>query len=90
MEAMETASRAVEVGQSGLHDAPTARYLKVKEIATYFDVGISTIYQAIETGDLPAIAIGRGSKKALRVHEADFRDFEARCRVRPDAAPNAA
>ena len=89
METTETAT-AVEAGRNGLCSAPAARYLKVKEVATYFDVALSTIYQVIESGDLPAIAIGRGSKKALRVHEDDFRAFEARCRVQPIAAPIAA
>lgn len=89
METTETA-HAVEAGQNGLLSNPAARYLKVKEIATYFGVALSTIYQVIETGDLPAIAIGRGSKKTIRVHEDDFRAFEARCRLQPNATPIAA
>jgi excisionase family DNA binding protein len=70
--------------------ARAGRYVRVKAIAEYFDVAVSTIYQAIESGDLPAIAIGRGSKKTLRVHEDDFRAFEYRCRVQPNAVPIAA
>ncbi|MEU8469564.1 helix-turn-helix domain-containing protein [Streptomyces sp. NPDC029006] len=89
METTETA-HAVEAGHDGLLSTPAARYLRVKEIAIYFGVALSTIYQAIETGDLPAIAIGRGSKKAIRVHEDDFRAFETRCRVQPNAEPIAA
>ncbi|MFD8839822.1 helix-turn-helix domain-containing protein [Streptomyces griseofuscus] len=89
METTETAN-AVEAGHNGLLSTPAARYMKVKEIATYFGVALSTIYYAIETGDLPAIAIGRGSKKTLRVHEKDVRDFETRCRVQPNAEPIAA
>jgi excisionase family DNA binding protein len=51
-------------------------YIRVRWIAQYFDVGLSTIYDLIESGVLPAIAIGRGAKKALRVHRDDFKAYE--------------
>lgn len=65
--------------------ARSGRYVRVRWIAEYFDVGLSTIYQAIDAGELPAVAIGLGNKKTLRVHQDDFKAFEARCRVQPSA-----
>ncbi|MFJ5779917.1 helix-turn-helix domain-containing protein [Streptomyces sp. NPDC093094] len=85
MEAMDTT--AALAGPKPI--SRPGQYVRVKAVAEYFDVAVSTIYQAIEAGDLPAIAIGRGYKKALRVHEDDFRAFEVRCRVQPTTATTA-
>lgn len=35
-----------------------ARYLRVKDVAARFDVSPSTIYRAIEAGELEAVRIG--------------------------------
>jgi excisionase family DNA binding protein len=85
MEATE-AVNAAEAGRMGALEARTGRYMRVRQIAEYLDVGLSTIYAAIESGDLPAVAIGRGAKKALRVHHSDLLAYEASCRVQPTAA----
>ncbi|WP_329453190.1 helix-turn-helix domain-containing protein (plasmid) [Streptomyces sp. NBC_01724] len=52
-------------------------YVRVRWIAQYFDVGLTTIYDLIVSGVLPAIAIGQGAKKkTLRVHRDDFKCYE--------------
>ncbi|MFI1177844.1 helix-turn-helix domain-containing protein [Streptomyces melanogenes] len=56
--------------------SPSGTYIRVRWIAAHFDVGPSTIYDLIDSGILPAIAIGRGTKKALRVHRDDFEAYE--------------
>ncbi|MET9535570.1 helix-turn-helix domain-containing protein [Streptomyces sp. NPDC006649] len=80
MEATETTESA-EGAQPGGLNARSGRYVRVRWIAEYFDVSLSTIYQAIEAGELPAVAIGLGNKKTLRVHQDDFEAFEVNCRV---------
>lgn len=50
----------------------TPRYLRVKDVAKRFAVSPSTVYRAIEAGELSAVKIG-GS---LRVSEAVVRAFE--------------
>ncbi|MGW2739096.1 helix-turn-helix domain-containing protein [Streptomyces sp. NPDC001288] len=88
MEATETVN-AVEADRTGLIGTPSGRYLKVKDIASYLDVSLSTIYAAIEAGELAAVAIGLGRKKALRVHSDAFHAYEAKCRI-PTGSPLAA
>lgn len=69
MEATDTTEASESEPQRG-------PYVRVRWIAQYFDVGLSTIYDLIESGALPAIAIGQGSKKTLRVHHDDFKAYE--------------
>ncbi|MFJ5804019.1 helix-turn-helix domain-containing protein [Streptomyces decoyicus] len=57
-------------------EGPRGAYIRVRWIAAYFDVGPSTIYDLIDSGILPAVAIGRGTKKALRIHRDDFEAYE--------------
>lgn len=78
MEATETA-KAVGAERIGVLEPLSGRYIKVKEVADYFDVSLSTIYAAIDAGELPAIAIGLGRKKALRVHSDALTAYEAKC-----------
>ena len=61
-------------------------YVKVKWIAGYFAVGLSTIYDAIEAGELPAIRVGRGTTKAgIRVRLADVQAYEKSRQISPAA-----
>lgn len=41
-----------------MHNEATPRYFRVKAVAERFDVSPSTIYRAIETGELAAVKIG--------------------------------
>jgi excisionase family DNA binding protein len=54
------------------------RLYRVKAVAEMFDVSVSTIYRAIEAGQLQALRIGSG-KGAVRVPEAALGSFEAAC-----------
>jgi excisionase family DNA binding protein len=83
MEATETTeSAAAEVSMP-----PSTAYVKVKWVAGYFAVGLSTIYDAIEAGDLPAIRVGRGTSKAgIRVRVADVQAYERSRQISPKAA----
>jgi excisionase family DNA binding protein len=85
---METteAVKTAEADRMGALEARSGRYMKVREIADYLAVSLSTVYAVIESGDLPAVAIGRGAKKALRVHQRDLLAYEQSCRVQPAAA----
>ncbi|MER6253627.1 helix-turn-helix domain-containing protein [Streptomyces sp. NPDC001584] len=74
MEATDTTETLESEPQSG-------PYVRVRWIAEYFDVAVSTVYALIETGTLPAIAIGTGAKKTLRVHRADFKAYERSLRT---------
>ncbi|SDD94730.1 helix-turn-helix domain-containing protein [Actinokineospora iranica] len=51
----------------------TARYLRVKEVAVRFAVSPSTVYRAVEAGELPSVRIG-GS---VRIPEQALAAFEA-------------
>jgi excisionase family DNA binding protein len=42
------------------------RMYRVKDVAEHFDVSVSTIYRAIESGQLDALKLGRG-QGTLRV-----------------------
>ena len=65
-------------------------YMPVKQVAAYFDVGLSTIYDLIKAGELPAVEIGTGEKrKALRVHRDDLGAYERTLRKIPQAANSA-
>lgn len=81
MEATETTESAAE---GNVH--PLTRYVPVRWIAEYFAVGVSTIYEAIEAGDLPAIGVGRGTKKAIRVRLTDVLAYEKDRQIKPKAA----
>ncbi|MFF5638245.1 helix-turn-helix domain-containing protein [Streptomyces sp. NPDC012825] len=82
MEATET----TEVGP-GEVELAVGEYVRASTIAEYFDIGLSTVYQAIEQGDLPAIGVGNGSKKALRVRLSDVLAYEKSRRIKPKNAP---
>lgn len=83
MEATDTTETLESEPQSG-------PYLRVRWIAKHFDVAISTVYALIEAGTLPAIAIGTGAKKTLRVHRDDFEAYELRLRKTPQPADSSA
>ncbi|MFB9558666.1 helix-turn-helix domain-containing protein [Streptomyces roseoviridis] len=79
---MET-TESTESAVAEVSVPPSTAYVKVKWIAGYFAVGLSTIYDAIEAGDLPAIRVGRGAKAGIRVRLADVRAYEETRRIRP-------
>ncbi|MGH3673471.1 MAG: helix-turn-helix transcriptional regulator [Pseudonocardiaceae bacterium] len=54
------------------------RLYRVKVVAGHFDVSISTIYRAIECGQLDALKLGTG-KGALRVPGAAVLAYEQAC-----------
>jgi hypothetical protein len=54
------------------------RLYRVKAVAGYFDVSISTIYRAIECGQLDALKLGTG-KGALRVPGTAVLVYEQAC-----------
>jgi excisionase family DNA binding protein len=51
--------------------------LRVKEIAAFFDVHRSTIYRAIEAGDLRAERVGGKIRGAIRVMPEAFEEYRA-------------
>lgn len=56
------------------------RMFRVKAVAEMFDVSVSTIYRAIETGRLEALKIGTGSARgSVRIPEWALRPFEEAC-----------
>jgi excisionase family DNA binding protein len=71
-------------------EPPSGHYLRVRWIAKYFDVAVSTVYALIEAGTLPAVAIGTGAKKALRVHRTDFEAYERGLRTTEQPANSTA
>lgn len=54
-----------------------AKPLRVKDIATYFDVHKSTIYRAIEAGELAAERIGGKIRGPLRIWPEAFEAYRA-------------
>jgi excisionase family DNA binding protein len=60
-----------------MHDHGT-RLFRVQAIAEMFDVSVSTIYRAIENGQLEALRFGRG-KGAVRVTASALDAFAAAC-----------
>lgn len=60
-----------------MHDNGTRLY-RVKAVAEMFDVSVSTIYRAIELGQLEALRLGTG-KGAVRIPERALSTFEAAC-----------
>ncbi|MFJ9810697.1 excisionase family DNA-binding protein [Streptomyces sp. NPDC101158] len=79
---MET-TESTESAVAEVSGPSATTYVAVKWIAGYFAVGLSTIYDAIEAGDLPAIRVGRGTKTGIRVRLADVRAYEEARRIRP-------
>lgn len=62
------------------------RMFRVKAVAEMYDVSVSTIYRAIEAGQLDAYRIGTG-KGAIRIPEHALTVFEEECAIEPwDAA----
>jgi excisionase family DNA binding protein len=59
------------------------RMLRVRAVAEMFDVSVSTIYRAIESGQLVSLKIGTG-KGAIRVPQEALEAFVAVC-TSPDA-----
>jgi excisionase family DNA binding protein len=56
------------------------RLYRVKAVAEMFDVSVSTIYRAIESGALVALKLGT-SKGTLRIPESALTAFEDACSV---------
>ena len=66
---------------------------RVRAVADMYDVSVSTIYRAIEAGQLDALRIGTGKAGAIRIPDAALAAFEESCVVDPyevDAAVIAA
>ncbi|MGW3308336.1 helix-turn-helix domain-containing protein [Streptomyces sp. NPDC001073] len=77
---------APDTTESSESELPPGTYLRVRQVAAYFDVGLSTIYDLIEAGVLPAVGIGTGEKKkTLRVHRDDVDAYERNLRQTPQA-----
>jgi excisionase family DNA binding protein len=60
-----------------VHDNATRLY-RVRAVAEMFDVSVSTIYRAIEAGQLEALRLGRG-KGAVRVPASALEAFSDTC-----------
>jgi excisionase family DNA binding protein len=56
----------------------STRMYRVREVAKHFDVSVTTIYRAIESGQLDALKLGRG-KGALRVTGAAVTAYAHAC-----------
>jgi len=83
LRSMET-TESTESAVAEVSVPPSTAYVKVKWVAGYFAVGLSTIYDAIEAGDLPAIRVGRGaSRGGIRVRLADVQAYEKRRQIHP-------
>jgi excisionase family DNA binding protein len=54
------------------------RMYRVKDVAEHFDVSVSTIYRAIESGQLDALKLGTG-QGTLRVPGCAVLAYAARC-----------
>jgi excisionase family DNA binding protein len=46
--------------------------MRVADVAAALNVSVGLVYQAIDSGDLPAVRVGR---RALRVDRADLADY---------------
>lgn len=57
--------------------AAAAKPLRVKDIAKYFDVHRSTIYRAIEAGELEAERVGGKIRGPLRIWPEAFEAYRA-------------
>ncbi|MFB7398281.1 excisionase family DNA-binding protein [Streptomyces sp. NPDC056191] len=87
---MET-TESTESAVAEVFTPPSTPYVTVRWIAGYLAVGLSTIYDAVEAGDLPAIRVGRGTSKAgIRVLLSDVRAYEKSRQIKPKVAANAA
>lgn len=53
----------------------------VKQIARLLGVSLTTVYDEIARGELPAMAIGTG-RGTYRIELDDFEAYKARCRIR--------
>jgi excisionase family DNA binding protein len=62
-----------------VHENGTRLY-RVRAVAEMFDVSVSTIYRAIENGQLDALRLGRG-KGAVRIPAAALAAFAEACAV---------
>lgn len=60
--------------------AKTTRMHRVRAVADMYDVSVSTIYRAIEAGQLDALRIGKG---AIRIPDAALAAFEESCVLNP-------
>lgn len=58
------------------------RMFRVKAVAEMYDVSVSTIYRAIQAGQLDAYRIGSGSG-AIRITESALAVFEDECALKP-------
>jgi excisionase family DNA binding protein len=55
------------------------RMYRVRAVAEMFDVSVSTIYRAIESGRLEAFKIGAGGRGSVRIPDYALRTFEEAC-----------
>lgn len=63
---------------------PHAEYLTAKQVAERFQASTATVYSLAESGQLPAINIGTGTKRrALRFLASDVDAFLLRSKVVP-------
>jgi excisionase family DNA binding protein len=65
-----------------MQDQGTRRMFRVKDVADMYDVSPSTIYRAIEAGQLDAYRIGSG-RGAIRIAEHALVVFEEECAIEP-------
>lgn len=58
------------------------RLYRVKAVAEMFDVSVSTIYRAIESGKLAALKVtGSKERGSLRISESAIRTYRQACAV---------
>ncbi|RPE27319.1 helix-turn-helix domain-containing protein [Kitasatospora cineracea] len=81
-DSMEPMDQEADVGLT----ATFGKFYKVADLAVLMKVSPTTLYTAIEKGDLEAISIG-GSRGALRVRHANFTDYLERHKTRALVAP---
>jgi excisionase family DNA binding protein len=70
-----------------MHDHGTRLY-RVRAVAEMFDVSVSTIYRAIEAGQLDALRLGKG-KGAVRIPAAALAAFADACALAANRPRNA-
>lgn len=63
------------------HDSPDRRPYSVKQIAHLLGVSLTTVYEEIARGELPAMAIGTG-RGTYRIAPNDYDDYKKRCYAR--------
>ncbi|MDF5756610.1 helix-turn-helix domain-containing protein [Spongiactinospora sp. TRM90649] len=64
-------------------DVSTHAYVTVAEFAERFGLSKMTVYRAVQSGDVPAIRIGR----SYRIAKAVVEEFDRRAGATPPRAP---